>query len=327
MTGVLLLVFVLCLGLAVPALAGPRVLRHAAPTLMRVPRLAVGLLSGGVVAWVLAALSIAPLLAWVITGPDVLPDGPANVCSQCLAAADPFGLDRVDTGVPVALLLGVSIAISAYYGCALAGDLVRRRHRTCRTAEGIRDRARTLDVHGHRVLVVTDEHPFAFTLPRRYGGIVLSTGAVRELSPVQLRAVLAHEAAHLRQGHHLIASAVSALTSRLRYVPLLAGAGEALDQYLEIAADQAAQREVGTTALAGALLTLGQADHPGAPQRRLQGVLHAVGPDRIRHLVDPARGRAGVAAAAASVFCLTALALLAVVVHVPYAIAVLTGCI
>src|SRR5699024_11932352 len=57
-----------------------------APELMRKPRLAIALLAGGVVAWVLAALSIGPLLAWVVTGPDVLPGDAAAVCSQCLAA-------------------------------------------------------------------------------------------------------------------------------------------------------------------------------------------------------------------------------------------------
>ena len=326
MTGILLLVFVLCLGLAVPALAGPRVLRHAAPTLMRVPRLSVALLSGGVVAWVLAALSIAPLLAWVVTGPDILPDDAAVVCSQCLAAADPFGLDRVDTGVPVALLLAVPVAVSVYQAFAIAGDLVRRRRRSSRTARVFRDFARPVDLYGHRVLVVGDEHPFALTLPRRHGGIVVSTSAVRMLTPDELRAVLAHEAAHLRQRHHLISAVVTTLTGRLHRIPLFAAVEAALGHYLEIAADDAARREVGTTALAGALLTLGQTGHPWAHRQQLHGALHALGPDRIRHLVEPGRGTAGVAAATASVFCLTALALLAAVVHVPYALAVLTGC-
>lgn len=326
MTGTPLLILLLFVGLAIPAVAGPRVLQSAAPELMRKPRLAIALLAGGVVAWVLAALSIGPLLAWVVTGPDVLPGDAAAVCSQCLAAADPFGLDRVDTVVPVVLLLVVPVAVSVFYAVSIVRELRGRHRRVVRSAWMLRAGGRWRTLHGYRVLVVDDPHPFALTLPRRHGGIVVSTGAVDVLADDEMRAVLAHEDAHLRQRHHLVMTVVTTLTSRLRWIPLFAAAESALGHYLEIAADDAARREAGTTALASALLVLGQKGHPAACRPGLDGALHALGPDRIRHLVEPGKGRAGVAAVTASAFCLTALAVLAAVVHVPYAIAVATGC-
>lgn len=327
MTAVYVLVALVLAGLLLPAVAGPRVLRSAAPVLMRMPRVAVGLLSSAVVFWTLAALSVGPLVAWVVTGPDLLPADAAAVCSRCLAAADPFGLDRIDTAVPVALLLVIPIAASVAHAVRVALEARRRRSTTLRTAALYRHRGVPARIHGHAVRLIDDAHPFALALPRRHGGIMVSTAAVELLSDEELGAVLAHEAAHLRQRHHAVSALVSTLTTGLRWVPLFAAVEDALGHYLEIAADDAARRTAGTTALAGALLTLGRygrhRDHSG---EELAGALHALGPDRIRHLVQPASGSRGVAAAVATAFCLTSLAMLAAAVHVPYVMAVITGC-
>lgn len=321
-----ILVLALFAGLVVPAVVGPRVLRSAAPLLMRAPRVAVGLLTGSVVFWVLAALSIGPLLAWVITGPDLLPANAAAVCSRCLAAADPFGLDRVDTAVPVVLLLVIPVVVSLTHTARVVHEIGRRRARTRRTAARFGAGSVPARLHGYSTRLIDHPHPFALSLPRRHGGVVVSTAAVEVLSDAELEAVLAHEHAHLRQRHHLVAAVVSTLTTGLRWVPLFAAAEAALGHYLEIAADDAARREAGTTALASALLALGQYGHHEEHLDQPDGVLHALGPDRIRHLVQPTSGTSGLAAAVASAFCLTSLALLAATVHVPYALAVVTGC-
>ncbi|MDN5723793.1 MAG: M56 family metallopeptidase, partial [Corynebacterium sp.] len=208
------LILLVAVGLALPALAG----------LMRLPRVAIGLIAGSVVAWELAALSIGPLLAWMVTGPDVLPGSAAAVCSQCLAAADPFGLDRVDTAVPVVLLLVVPVAVSAFQVVSIVRELSRRHRRLRRTSDGLRHADRMQSLFGYSVRVVDDAHPFALTLPRRHGGIVVSSGALDALSAEGLRAVLAHEDAHLGQRHHLITAIVTTITSRMRWVPLFAAA-------------------------------------------------------------------------------------------------------
>ena len=329
-------------GLVVAALAGPRVLRAAAPMLMRAPRLAVGLLASGVISWVLTLLAVGPVLAWVISGPDLLPAGAAQVCQQCLAAANPFGGPTFDTGIPVVLLLVVPALAVVLFFASFAGR-VRRRHRaTLRSASRFHSAGLRRVVAGYDVLLVTDRHPFALSLPRRHGGIVVSTGAVDLLAADELRAVLAHEQAHVRQHHHLIAALVDALTTHLRWVPLLAAAADALGHYLEIAADDHARSEAGTPALASALLVLGEAGR-GEDGRSeagrseagrgadaacdAGGVLHALGPDRVRHLVQPVRGYAGVAATMVGISSLLALTALAGAVHVPYVMVVLSGCV
>lgn len=318
----------LIIGLGLSAIAGPWVLRHAAPALMRLPRLAIALLTGSILAWVLALLALGPMLAWVISGPAVLPGGAAEVCQQCLTAANPFtSSPSIETVVPVVVLLALPTVGAAFHAISIILETQRRRRRTLRTARRLHAHSEPRSLHGYSVLVADDPHPFALTLPERHGGIVISTGAIDLLAPDELAAVLAHEHAHLRQHHHLLTDILASLTRRLRWIPLIAAAEDALGHYLEIAADDTARRHVGTPSLASALLTLGRAGHPhhhdGAA---LDGALHALGPDRIRHLVQPGTGMAGVISTTVSAGCLTALTFLAASVHVAYAIAALTGC-
>src|SRR5699024_11332703 len=78
----------LAVALTVSAVAGPWMLRRAAPALMRVPRLAIGLLVAGITSWVLALLGLGPLLAWILNGPALLPSDWAEICQRCLAASN-----------------------------------------------------------------------------------------------------------------------------------------------------------------------------------------------------------------------------------------------
>lgn len=313
--------------LALAALAGPRVLRQAAPALTRLPRLAVGLLVGSIVAWVLALLALGPMLAWIVTGPAILPGASGAVCQRCLAAANPSGSALLDTGVPVVVALLVLPAIAAtWLAVSIIVQLQRRRLGTRRTARRLRAGSTPRRLHGYSVLVADDPNPFALTLPRRRGGTVISTGALDLLTTGEAAAVLAHEDAHLRQHHHLITAVVASLTSQLRWVPVLAAAADALGHYLEIAADDVARRRAGTPALASALLTLGQHARR-SDDSSLHGALHALGPDRVRHLVQPGSGLSGVISVAATTSCLATLGILGFAVHVPYAVAVLSGCV
>ncbi|MEV4103406.1 M56 family metallopeptidase [Nonomuraea sp. NPDC049649] len=315
------LVVLLVAALAVSALAGPRLLRHAAPALTRLPRVAAGLLAGGTLAWVFTALALGPLLAWVVSGPALLPGHAAEVCRRCLAAANPFSGTPLYTAVPALLLLVLPALAATVLGVAVVREIRRRRRATAHTGRRLRDRGEPRTVLGHRVLVIDDPRPFALTLPRRHGGITASTGALRALAPDELAAVLAHEHAHLSQRHHLITTVMASVSRHLSWVPLIAAGQAALGHYLEIAADDAARRRAGTPALARALLTLGE--HAPAP---LDGALHMLGPDRIRHLVRPSTGASGVLPALAATAYLTGLVLLAGIVHVPYVVAALQGC-
>lgn len=322
-----LLAVLLIMGLVGSALAGPRVLRDAAPLLMRLPRVAAGLLAGGVATWVITLLAVGPVLTWMLSGPALLPERASAVCQQCLAAANPFDARTFDAGFPVAVLLVLTAAAVALHLLSISVESLRRRRCTTETALRYRHVAQSRRLHGYHVLLVDDRHPFALSLPRRHGGMVVSTGAVYLLSDGELAAVLAHEHAHLQQRHHLIAAVVGGFTTRLRWIPLLAAAEDALGHYLEIAADDHARQVAGTPALASALFMLGQASRRTEQQCPVAaGALHALGPDRIGHLVQPGRGTAGVVAAAASATCLAALIFLSASVHVPYVVAALSGC-
>lgn len=330
------LVVLLITSLAASAAAGPWVLRHAAPALARVPRAAVVLLAGSVLAWVGTALALGPLLAWTMSGPSLLPDGAAEACQRCLDAANPFPTTPLDSAVPVLLLLALPALATVALGVAMVAEVMRRRRATARTGRLLRAQAERRTVLGYPVLVVDDPHPFAMTLPRRNGGIHLSTGALGALAPDELAAVLAHEDAHLRQHHHLVTTAMAGISRYLRWVPLVGAAEAALGHYLEIAADDAARRRAGTPALAGALLTLGEHsseensrnEHssPATAEDATEGALHMLGPDRIRHLVQPCPGTAGVLPAVAATSYVAALTLLATAVHLPYVVTALTGC-
>ncbi|WP_280456803.1 M56 family metallopeptidase [Nocardia carnea] len=316
--------------LAASSIAGPALVRAAAPALTRVPRTAVLVLTGSLLLWMLAVASLSLMAAWMVTGPDVLPAPFAETCRQCLDAASPFAPTTVDTGIPVVLLLLLpAFGLFALLGLGVPRWL--RRHRATRSAaQALAERARIACVGGYRVLVIDDPRPVAFSLPRRYGGIVVSDGLDAALESDELAAVLEHEHAHLRQHHHVLLSILGGLTCPLRRVPLVAAIADAIPHYLEIAADNAARGHAGTPALASALLKLGApGNHPTAtPGEPLSGLLlHAAGPDRIGHLVSPARARSAVLPASTLGLQLIAFAVVVAAVHGPYMYVVLSGCI
>ena len=79
------------------ALAGPLFIRRAAPALVRLPQMASASIVGGVLLWLAGIFSVGPLLAWISSGPVILPNGAAEVCQRCIAAANPFGTDPLST--------------------------------------------------------------------------------------------------------------------------------------------------------------------------------------------------------------------------------------
>jgi len=244
-----ILTMALCTGLVALAVFGPWLLRHAAPALVRVPRLAIVVVAGGIGVWLVTLLAIGPVLAWAGAGPALLPERAAEVCQRCLTAANPFSADTTETLIPAVLLLALPVALALALGAGLARQMVRRSSRSRDAARTLLHGARRQLLHGHEVALVDAEHPFALTFPDRHGGIVLSTGAVRALGPGELAAVLAHEHAHLHQRHHLITALVDSIAAYLRWVPLIRAVADALPHYLEIAADDQARRHAGTPAL------------------------------------------------------------------------------
>lgn len=69
---------------------------------------------------------------------------------------------------------------------------------------------------------------------------MLTTGAIGALDESQLRAVLAHERAHLRGRHHLLVTLAGALSAAFPRVPAFRVAGEQVARLAELSADDAA---------------------------------------------------------------------------------------
>lgn len=322
----LLVPALLAAALVTTAISGPRLVRSAAPALMRVPNTAVGLLLGAGALWLLALAALSLMLTWLVNGPDVLPSGLSGVCQRCLTAASPFAsAGMIDTVIPVALLIALPVAGSMLLAVTAAMRGARRHRATAAIARDIAGHAGHAIVVGREVLLTRDARPIAFSLPRRLGGIVVSRGLLAELQPDELAAVLAHEDEHVRGRHHLALAVLDAVFTPLRWIPLMSAICGAVPLYLEIAADEAAKRRGGTPALASALLKLGGR---ASEERTVGGgvVLHAAGPDRIGQLVSPARiGRSIIPVITLGV-ATAAFALMATVVHGPYLSVVLTGC-
>ncbi|NAZ85875.1 M56 family metallopeptidase [Kineococcus indalonis] len=192
----------------------------------------------------------------------------------------------------------------------------RRHHREMvdllhrRDAAGAVDRA-LLGEAGARVLrVLTGPARVAYCVPGVGGNrVVISDAVLRELSPEEVGAVLAHEQAHLRARHDLVLEAFTVLHAAFPRVVSSRAALDTVRLLVEMLADDAARRRTGALPLARALVQLASAPGQGAGG---PGELR-VGADavtRVRRLAEdrcgpqerraPHRGLAAAAYAAAA---------------------------
>ncbi|MBN9188468.1 M56 family metallopeptidase [Microbacterium sp.] len=118
--------------------------------------------------------------------------------------------------------------------------------------------ARALDRRTELRLCESNE-VFACSVPDRRGTIVITTGLAALLSPAQLRAVVAHEHAHLTERHHL---AMRLADVNSACIPGNAGARRmrrATALLIELIADDRAARTTGAVHLANALVRIADA--------------------------------------------------------------------
>ncbi len=158
-------------------------------------------------------------------------------------------------------------------------------------------------------VIVSHHEPAAYCLPGPGCRIVLTTGALGALDEAQLRAVLAHERAHLRGRHHLLVTLAGALSAAFPRVPAFRISREQVSRLAELRADDAASAAAHRLAVAGALLSMSA----GVPAAALGvGTADAA---RVRRLIDgPAaitRTRAASVAFSAIAVALVPLLLLA----------------
>jgi hypothetical protein len=233
----------------------------------RIPRAAVALWQSMALAAVLAALGAGIALSYSTAGQPGHPRFDPSSTRDLLAAAI------------LALTALVLVKLLWAAGRVAVGTRARRkRHRdlvdVLATPDGL--------IPGLRVLA--EETPLAYCLPALRGSrVIVSVGALDRLDEGELRAVLAHEQAHLRARHDLVLEAFTALHQAF---PRWVRSEVALEQartLVELLADDDARRRNGPRPLARALVALAGAPAPeaGLAAAKSATVL------RVQRLADP----------------------------------------
>jgi Zn-dependent protease with chaperone function len=132
-------------------------------------------------------------------------------------------------------------------------------------------------------VLVEHSDPVAYCVAGRHPTVILSTGALQELDPAQLTAVLAHERAHLAGRHHRLLALARIGSLVLPVLPLMRDADAQVARLVEMHADDAAVRASDPRALATALVVLAAGASP-APALAA-GTTDAV--QRIHRLLRP----------------------------------------
>ncbi len=214
---------------------------------------------GGLLLWQAIGLSggLALLGAGVVYG--VAPLG----ASLPAAASTVLGSMRTGRAPPplgplqvLALLLALALALR------LVGVLMAVTIRTMRARARHRDLVDLLGTPwpaepGAHVL----EHPVpvAYCLPGLRSRLVLSAGVLDALDPAGVRAVLAHERAHLRERHDLVVLPFVAWGATAPFVRGMVCAQVAVAALIEMRADDVAACRVAPGQLTGALRSMGGA--------------------------------------------------------------------
>jgi Peptidase family M48 len=190
-----------------------------------------------------------------------------------------FQLDAVHA--PIDIPAGVVLVLFCANGTRVGVNRVRAllaAHRSARETDG--------DAGG--LVVLPDERAVAHAVPGRPGRIVVSTGMLRALDPLERRALIAHERAHLDHGHHryvVLVDVLAAVNPLLR--PLTGAIRYSTERWAdEDAAAAVADRTVVARAVGKAALAT-RAGRPavalgatGGPVPRRVAALFGAAPER-----------------------------------------------
>ncbi|MET8003413.1 M56 family metallopeptidase [Nonomuraea glycinis] len=245
---------VLLLYTTVAAAYLPRLGRRAADWADRAPRLAIALWQAAAVS-VVASAALAGL-AFAVPA-EVVGHGLAGLFEACAAMLS-NGSGLTSAGVAALLAAAAVLARVAYCGAIvlLRAGAERRKHAAMLGLLGRRD--------GELGAMVIDyDERLAYCLPGRHAQMVITTGALRTLTPEQVAAVLDHERAHLRGRHHLVLAAGEALARAFPGVPLFQQARTEIARLIELLADDVAARRHPRAQIAAALVRLATGRVPG----------------------------------------------------------------
>ena len=185
---------------------------------------------------------------------------------------------------------GVAVLILVTLAWRYSRTVHRSRRRAMEHAQAARITGRRFPAAGiwplSTAVVLEAEQPAVYCVPGRPATIVLTTGALAVLGPTQLRAVLAHERAHLAGRHHLLITLGKAMRTGLPAVPLFTRGAEEVARLAEMRADDVAARRSGRDTLLQALVAMGTGRPLPTPTAALAatgGVVSA----RVYRLLDP----------------------------------------
>lgn len=139
-------------------------------------------------------------------------------------------------------------------------------------------------------VVINHAAPVAYCLPGGARSVtVLSDGLLKLLKPEELQAVLTHEQTHLLQRHHLLLWAFAAWKSALPWLPTSRLAQSAVNELIEMLADDAALREVPEPTLVRsiALVASGSAHSPSPALSSDNPDSDGTTASRIQRLIHP----------------------------------------
>ncbi|MEV0581447.1 M56 family metallopeptidase [Nonomuraea sp. NPDC050310] len=241
----------------------------------RSPRMAILLWQALGLTWGLA--SIGTLLAFAIMPYD------RGVLHGLIAFArgvrpnEPWDVPHVLAMIAGLSLLAVLILVTATAGVQTLR--ARRRHRLLLSLIAREEPG----IPGVRVL----DHPgaAAYCVPGWNSEVVISAGTMALLSQDELAAVLAHEAAHVRERHDLVILPFGALRAALPWSKTVSEAQAQVELLVEMAADDRARRYVSARRLATALLRFGTAGAMPAPHGMLGMQSHVMA--RVDRLIKP----------------------------------------
>ncbi|MGN9841579.1 M56 family metallopeptidase [Nonomuraea sp. H19] len=242
----------------------------------RAPRLAIILWQSLGVAWGLATTGA--MLAYAVQpyGVGVLPGLIAFASGE--TPLQPW--DALHVLAMIAGITALAVLVAVLLTAGVQTLRARRRHRMLLALISHDDPG----VPGVRVL----DHPSAaaYCVPGLRSQVVVSQGALRLLSQDELTAVLAHEAAHVRERHDLVLLPFAALRRALPWSKVVADAQAQVELLVEMAADDRAQRYCSPRRLATALLRFGTAGAMPTPHGMLGVHVHNV-MARVDRLIKP----------------------------------------
>lgn len=206
---------------------------------------------------------------------------PASVIGHGLAEFFEACADMLSDGTSLASLGARTALITVRITYCGAAILVRTGRERWRHAEMLN----LLGRHdGALDAVVLDHGEAAYCLPGRDGKAVITTAALRSLTPEQVAAVLAHEQAHLRGCHHLVLAAAEAFCQAFPHLPLFARAKKEIARLVKLLADDVAARRHPRIHLAAALVQLATGRAPAFTL----GAGGQIALTRVRRMLSPA---------------------------------------